>query len=92
MLKERLKIKYGYDGLFKLSEKDDDNSDVDDDDIEDDDNKVSITAGETNDLGPTVVDSLLSQNWERIGEKYFMLPSIEETYEYFDNYLKTKKN
>lgn len=94
MLKQRLKDKYGYDGLFKLSEKDDDNSDLEDDDDDNEDgNKNSVVnAAETNDLGPTIVDSLLSQNWERIGEKYFMLPSIEETYEYFDNYIANRKN
>lgn len=93
MLKQRLKDKYDYTGLFKLSEKDDDNSDIDDDDILDDDNLDNeSTTAETNDLGPTIVDSLLSQNWERIGEKYFMLPSIEETYDYFDKYLEQRKN
>lgn len=29
----------------------------------------------TSDVGPTLVDSLTSQNWGRIGEKYFDLPS-----------------
>jgi DNA polymerase elongation subunit (family B) len=30
------------------------------------------------DLGPTLVDSLISHNWSRIGEKFFDLPSTEE--------------
>ena len=29
----------------------------------------------TSDVGPTLVDSLTSHNWGRIGEKYFDLPS-----------------
>jgi len=32
----------------------------------------------TNDIGPTLVDSLTSQNWSRIGEKYFDLPSTTD--------------
>lgn len=35
-------------------------------------------SGNTNDIGPTLVDSLTSQNWSRIGEKYFDLPSTTE--------------
>lgn len=33
------------------------------------------------DLGPSLVDSLESQNWSRIGEKYFSLPSTENMIE-----------
>ena len=29
------------------------------------------------DIGPTLVDSLISQNWGRIGEKFFDLPSVD---------------
>ena len=30
------------------------------------------------DLGPTIVDSLISHDWSRIGEKYFDLPSTTD--------------
>ena len=88
-LKQRLKDKYDYNGLFKLSEKDDENSDIDNDDDDDDesDSIKNVSMAETNDLGPTVVDSIISQNWERIGEKYFKLP-----YEKLEEYIKKRDN
>ena len=87
-IKKRLKEKYDYYGCFKLSEKDDSAaSEEDDEELLEESEK---NAGETNDLGPTIVDSLISQNWSRIGEKYFMLPSLEETFERLDNYIKER--
>jgi hypothetical protein len=41
-------------------------------------NEESEKVGETDDLGPTFTDSLLSRNWSKIGEKFFLLPSAEE--------------
>jgi DNA polymerase elongation subunit (family B) len=35
----------------------------------------------SNDIGPTLVDSLTSQNWSRIGEKFFDLPSTSHMIE-----------
>jgi len=54
---------YDYDGLFPLSKN----------------QKAQGTTQETAtiDLGPTIVDSLQSQDWNRIGSKYFNLPSVE---------------
>lgn len=81
MLKQRLKDKYGYDGLFKLSEKDEDaaNEEVAEDNEEE--TKDKNVEPETDDLGPTFVDEFMSQDWNAIGEKFFLLPSIEEMYE-----------
>lgn len=62
--KQRLIEKYGYDGLFAVSK-----------------NEEADTSGSdisTSDLGPSLVDSLMSHNWSRIGEKYFNLPSATE--------------
>lgn len=42
----------------------------------------------SDDIGPTLVDSLTSQNWSRIGEKYFDLPS---TTEMIDELINSKK-
>ena len=43
-------------------------------------NEEGEASGEvsSSDLGPTLVDSLESHNWSRIGEKYFNLPSTTE--------------
>ena len=63
-LKSRLIDEYGYDGLFSLSKNEE---------------AEGKSAEEVvSDLGPTITDSLMSRNWSRIGEKYFMLPSTEE--------------
>lgn len=62
-IKRKLIDEYGYDGLFSMSKNEEGSSDND---------------SSVNDLGPTLVDSLESQNWERIGEKYFDLPSVED--------------
>ena len=86
MLKERLKTKFGYTGMFKLAEKETDDNDEETENDEDSDGP------ETNDLGPTVVDSLMSQDWESIGEKYFLLPNIETTYEKLEKIIAMKNN
>jgi DNA polymerase elongation subunit (family B) len=62
-IKEKLETKYGYDELFTQSK----NIEAEED--------ASIS---TNDLGTTLVDSLMSFDFARIGEKYFDLPSTEE--------------
>ena len=59
-IKERLTNEFGYDGLFSVSKNIEAKSDAD---------------ASTNDIGPTLTDSLESQDWVRIGEKYFDLPS-----------------
>lgn len=89
-IKSNLKQKYGYNGMFKLAEKD--TEELEDDDTVDADNEDELAQPETNDLGPTVVDSLLSQDWESIGKKYFFLPDIEETYKNLDEIIKKKKH
>jgi hypothetical protein len=93
-IKSNLKKKYGYSGLFKLSEKDDgagqiddvsvpgeDESAASDDTSEDDSDILSDDKGsfaETSDLGPTLSDEIESQNWCRLGEKYMFLPSVDD--------------
>lgn len=89
-LKSKLKRRYGYSGLFKLSEKDDGAGQLDDVavpgdtdsdpvDYSDDEGESEVSdAAETNDLGPTLVDEIESQNWCRLGEKYMDLPSAED--------------
>ena len=59
-IKEKLTNEFGYDGLFSVSKNIEAKSDAD---------------TSTNDIGPTLTDSLESQDWIRIGEKYFDLPS-----------------
>lgn len=87
MLKKRLKEKYDYFGLFTLSDKDEDAlEDEDEDDVE----ESEKNAGETNDLGPTLTDEIISQNWSALGEKFFMLPSTEEIYNDLDELIKSK--
>ena len=86
MLKERLKTKFDYTGMFKLAEKETDDND------EETENDDDSDGPETNDLGPTVVDSLMSQDWESIGEKYFLLPNIETTYEKLEKIIAMKNN
>jgi len=86
MLKKRLKEKYDYYGLFTLSDKDEDSADVDDETVE----ESERNAGETNDLGPTITDEIISQNWCALGEKFFMLPTTEELYDDIDKIIKEK--
>lgn len=60
-IKEKLVSEFGYDGLFMLSK-----------------NEEGSSTGEVlTDLGTTLVDSLQSRNWGRIGEKYFDLPGTD---------------
>lgn len=89
MLKQRLKDMFGMDGLFQLSSKDEDSSEVEDD--EDEEGNVIKSAGETDDLGPTIVDTVLSQNWEMVGAKYFKLPRINEIYADLNQIIENKK-
>lgn len=41
-------------------------------------NDEALGAAATSDLGPTMVDSLMSHDWNRIGDKYFDLPLTSE--------------
>lgn len=63
MIKEKLIEKYEYDGLFATSK-----------------NEEAVSDGDvsTSDIAPTYIDSLMSHNWGRIGEKYFNLPSTAD--------------
>lgn len=62
-IKQKLIEEYGYDGLFAVSKNEEADADGD----------VS-----SSDLGPTLIDSLVSHNWSRIGEKYFDLKTTTE--------------
>lgn len=41
-------------------------------------NDEALGTEATSDLGPTMVDSLMSHDWNRIGDKYFDLPLTSE--------------
>lgn len=62
-IKQKLLDEFGYDGLFAVSKNEE----------ADADSGVS-----SSDLGPTLIDSLISHNWSRVGEKYFDLKSTTE--------------
>ena len=62
-IKQRLLEDYGYEGLFAVSKNEEAEADG------------NISAS---DMGPTLIDSLISHNWSRIGEKYFDLKSTSE--------------
>jgi len=62
-IKSKLITNYGYDELFAQST----NTQAEEG-----------SDGSTDDLGPTLVDSLISFDFARIGEKYFSLPSTED--------------
>lgn len=64
-IKEKLTDEFGYDGLFTVSKNEEGVS-----------GDVSM-----DDVATTLVDSLISHNWSRIGEKYFDLPSTESMME-----------
>jgi len=70
-IKNRLINDYDYNGLFAASKNEDAESD--------------ITDAGTNDIALSLVDSLHSQNWSRIGEKFFKLPSTEQLIEKLKN-------
>jgi hypothetical protein len=64
-IKQKLLNDYDYDDLFPVSK-----------------NEAAAEGdGTTPDLGPTLVDSIMSFDFTRIGEKYFDLPSTEELIE-----------
>lgn len=75
-IKEKLITKFGYDGLFQIS-KSDEEADSGFSYAEDAGYDSVVLEG-TDDLGPTLVDSLQSHNWTRIGEKFLDLPSVED--------------
>ena len=62
-IKQKLIEKYEYDGLFATSK-----------------NEEAVADGDISmdDIAPTYIDSLMSHNWGRIGEKYFNLPSTAD--------------
>lgn len=66
-IKNKLVSEYGYADLFDTSK----NEKAD---------KGALSEDNT-DLGPTFVDSLQSQDWDKVGIKYFDLPSTEELIE-----------
>ena len=91
-IKRKLKNVYGYDGLFNLSAKSKKTEEVDsleDDDDEEDLETAIVTSGnskkkvigETDDLTPTLVDEIMSQNWNSLGSKFLGLPTIEEMFQ-----------
>jgi DNA polymerase elongation subunit (family B) len=73
-IKDKLVNNYGYDGLFVMSKNEESNDET--------------TDASSNELGTTLVDSLMSFDFVRIGEKYFDLPSTEDIIAE----IETKKN
>jgi len=71
-IKKNLIENFGYDGLFAVSKNEEGDADG---------------TVQTSDLGPTLVDSLISHDWNKIGQKYFNLPSTTDMI----NELKNKK-
>ena len=63
-IKQHLIDNYGYSGLFAISKNEEAAGKAEEDIV--------------SDLGPSIVDSVMSRNWSRVGEKYFMLPSTED--------------
>lgn len=68
-IKENLITNFGYAGLFESSKNESGSQESTDD--------FDISRG-TNDMGPTLIDSLESKNWAKIGSKFFDLPSAED--------------
>ena len=62
-IKNKLLDEYDYDGLFTVSKNEEGLADA----------NVS-----TSDIGPTLIDSLVSHDWNMIGRKYFNLPGTSE--------------
>lgn len=62
-IKQKLIENYDYSGLFTVSKN------------EEADGNSDMSSS---DLGPTLIDSLISHNWSRIGEEYFDLKSTTE--------------
>jgi len=80
-IKEKIKSKYNAAEMFALSIKDEDGEDSNDETDDDDDDITDITndsAGETNDLCSVLADSLISRDWNMIGNLFFDLPSTED--------------
>jgi DNA polymerase elongation subunit (family B) len=65
-IKEKLLSEYDYEGLFAISKNEEADAESD---------------GTTDDLGPTLIDSLISFDMSKIGKKYFDLPSTEDLIE-----------
>ncbi len=61
-IKKKLIDHYDYDGLFAASKNEEADSD----------------GSSSDDVAPTFIDSLMSHNWGRIGEKFFNLPSTAD--------------
>ena len=61
-IKKKLLDHYDYDGLFAVSKNEEADSD----------------GSSSDDITPTFIDSLMSHNWGRIGEKFFNLPSTTD--------------
>jgi hypothetical protein len=64
-IENKLRNEFGYDDLFQESK------------------NIKANQGEGNslkDLSRFLVDSIISQNWSRLGEQYFDLPSTDDMY------------
>jgi DNA polymerase elongation subunit (family B) len=72
-IKAKLISEFGYNDLFAVSKNTEATMDY-----EDGEDNLVANDGSTEDLGTTLVDSIMSFDFVRIGEKYFDLPSTEE--------------
>ena len=98
-IKRNLKNKFGYEGIFNLSSKSKKTEDVGDVDDDDEDlEEVVVTNGnsrkkvieETDDLSAVLVDEIMSQNWNSLGNKFLNLPTVEEMAIELENKLYNK--
>ena len=78
-IKERIKTKYNCADMFALSIKDDD-VDTSDETSEDDDLEAQTAdqTKETSDLCSVLTDTIISQDWNMLGNLFFELPTTEE--------------
>jgi len=70
-IKTKLITKYHYNELFAISKNVEADSDKENDEYD----------GSSDDLGPTLVDAMISFDFVKLGEKYFDLPSTEDLIE-----------
>jgi DNA polymerase elongation subunit (family B) len=75
-IKDKLVNEFGYSGLFAQSA----NLEAEDGALE-----------STNDLGPTLVDSIMSFDFVRIGEKFFNLPSTDDLIKIVEERRKSRR-
>jgi len=84
-IKSKLISEYGYTDLFVVSK----NVEADMGGEENEDGEVTYD-GTSDDIGTTLVDSIMSFDFVRIGEKYFDLPSTEDLVKELDEMKKNK--